>query len=177
VARLSEQLRRFLNDQVFLENRRIMNVIRDIEQHAVAVRLDPPSRTFAELDDSAAAVELPMDRPLFVPPWKPVLDSAGVEVGDEHIAADALYDQVYVDRMRLADNVKRNLQLRPQASLAEIVEAHPLEHGLAELVAYLGLASEDARHVIADEPRQVIQWIDREGATRQATLPLVIFHR
>jgi hypothetical protein len=177
VASLSEQLRRFLDDQVFLENRRIMNVIRDIEQHAVAVRLDPPSGTFTAVDDSAPAVELPMDRPLFVPPWKPVVDSTGVEVGDGRISADALYDQVYVDRIRLADNVQRNLQLRAQASLAEIVDAHPLQHGLAELVAYLGLATEDRRHVIDDERRQVIQWIDGQGAARQATLPLVIFHR
>lgn len=33
VARLSEQLRKYLDDQVWLENRRIMTIIRDIEQH------------------------------------------------------------------------------------------------------------------------------------------------
>jgi hypothetical protein len=176
VARLSEQLRRFLDDQVFLENRRIMNVIRDIEQHAIGVRLEPPPGTFAEVDDSAAAVELPMDRPLFAPPWKPVLDSASVALGDGHIAADALYNQVHVDRLRLAENIRRSLQLRSQASLAEIVESYPLAQGLAELVTYLALASEDPRHVIADEHHQTIRWTDAEGIGRQATLPLVIFH-
>lgn len=177
VARLSEQLRRFLDDQLFLENKRIIAIIREIEQSALALRSEPPPGLFAEIEDSAAAVELPMDKPLFVPPWKPVVDSAGVDVGDARIATDALYDQVYVDRARLAENVRRSLETSPQAALAAIVDAYPLEHGLAELVAYLAIASEDGRHVIDDERRQAIQWIDGQGVARQATLPLVIFHR
>lgn len=36
VARLSEQLRRYLDDQALLENRRIMTLIRELEQHALA---------------------------------------------------------------------------------------------------------------------------------------------
>ena len=38
VARLSEQLRRYLDDQAWLENRRIMQLIRGVEQNALAVR-------------------------------------------------------------------------------------------------------------------------------------------
>ena len=38
VARLSEQLRRYLDDQAWLENRRIMQLIRRVEQSALAVR-------------------------------------------------------------------------------------------------------------------------------------------
>ena len=37
VARLSEQLRRYLDDQAWLENRRIMQLIRGVEQSALAV--------------------------------------------------------------------------------------------------------------------------------------------
>lgn len=177
VARLSEQLRRFLDDQLFLENKRILTLIREIEQSALALRSEPPAGPFAEIDDNAAAVELPMDKPLFVPPWKPVVDSVGVDVGEASISADALYEQVYVDRERLAENVRRSLETFGQSALAAIIDAHPLENGLAELVAYLAIASEDGRHVIDDQHRQTIQWIDSQGVARQATLPLVIFHR
>jgi hypothetical protein len=38
VARLSEQLRRYLDDQAWLENRRIMQLIRNMEKCALAVR-------------------------------------------------------------------------------------------------------------------------------------------
>lgn len=38
VALLSQQLRRFLDDRAYLESRRIMEILRNIEIHAVAVR-------------------------------------------------------------------------------------------------------------------------------------------
>jgi hypothetical protein len=95
VARLSEQLRRFLDEQVFLENRRIMNIIRDVEQHALAVRDEWPVGPFVEIDGAAPAVELPMDRPLYAPPWRPILDSAGVELGDGAVEVEALFEQVH----------------------------------------------------------------------------------
>ncbi|ABM61523.1 DUF3375 domain-containing protein [Halorhodospira halophila] len=42
VSRLSAQLRKFLDDQAWLENRRIMDLIQGVEQHALAVRDHPP---------------------------------------------------------------------------------------------------------------------------------------
>src|SRR6266849_5971092 len=48
VARLSEQLRRYVDDQAWLENRRIMQLIRGVEQSALAVRAEPPQGTFME---------------------------------------------------------------------------------------------------------------------------------
>ena len=42
VAELSKQLRRFLDDQVWLENRRIMDILRGIEAKALAFRSSPP---------------------------------------------------------------------------------------------------------------------------------------
>ena len=38
VARLSQQLRRYLDDQAWMENRRIMQLLREVEQYALAVR-------------------------------------------------------------------------------------------------------------------------------------------
>ena len=73
--------------------------------------------------------------------------------------------------------IRRLLQRRTQVSLAEVAAAHPLEHGLAELVAYLSLASDDPAAIIDEERREAIQWTDTEGRRRQATVPLVIFGR
>lgn len=44
VAALSQQLRRFLDDQAWLENRRIMDILHGIESKALALRDAPPSR-------------------------------------------------------------------------------------------------------------------------------------
>ena len=67
VAQLSQQLRRFLDDQAWLENRRIMDILRGIESKALGVRTTPPSGEFTAIADIGADIELPMERPLYTP--------------------------------------------------------------------------------------------------------------
>ena len=177
IARLSEQLRRYLDDQAWLENRRIMQLLRDVEQHAIALRNDFPDGPAMELDAPAPDITLVMDRPLFTPPFKPVFTDRTVAPGNEDVPAAALFEQIYVDKSRLAEHVRRALQIRPQISLMELVSTNPLEHGLAELIAYLSIAAEDRMALIDDHDTQTIRWTDQTGDVRQATVPLVIFSR
>lgn len=178
VARLSEQLRRYLDDQALLENRRIMTLIRAIEQQAVALRTRPPGGDFTmPMDEPAPAVELPMERPLFSPPFKPAIRQQVLVEGDEDVAADALFDQVYVDKARLQARLRQALQTRDQISLTALLAQQPLEQGLAELVTWLSLATETSQAVIDDARTQTVAWSDAAGRGRRATLPLVIFTR
>ena len=169
VARLSQQLRRYVDDQAVQENRRIMEIIRQIEQNALALRMKPPTGEFLEVDDSAPDLSLTMDRPLFSPPFKPTFNSQAVLAGNEQFAADALYEQIYVDKAALDAHIRRALQTRSQISLEQLVEYRPLEHGLAELVAYMSLAAERRNAVIDDAVKQTIHWTDKSGMQRQAT--------
>src|SRR6266545_367713 len=69
VAQLVEQLRRFVDDQAHLENRRILDLIREIEIHAIKLRSQlPQASAFATIDDLAPHFALPMCRALFYPP-------------------------------------------------------------------------------------------------------------
>ena len=175
VARLSEQLRRYLDDQAWFENRRIMTVIRDLEQHALAVRESPPPDAVMELDEPGPSVELSMERPLFSPPVRPVIRRQALDVGDAELSTDLLFEQFYVDRDRLRARLRRALQTRRQISLAELLEAEPLEQGLAELIAWLSLATGEGRGVIDESRPQTVRWIDADGRAREATLAAVIF--
>jgi hypothetical protein len=177
VARLSEQLRRYLDDKVWLENRQIMQTIRAIEQGTLTVRDQMPPGTFMELDEPAPTIELPMERPLFSPPWKPTFADQILVEGEGDIPTDVLYEQVYVDKTELEAHIRRALQTRSQISLAEIVESRPLERGLAEIVAYLSLAADDRHALIDDEHKQTFSWTDATGRERQATVPLVVYCR
>lgn len=177
VAQVSEQLRRYLDDQTWLENRRIVQLIREIEQHALALRNTPPSGVVGEIDATEPELNLPLERPLFRPSYVPRLDATGIQAGDDDVPADALFEQVHVDKARLAAQVRRALQTRAQVSLADVVAAHPLEQGLAELVAYLSLAVDDRKAVIDEERPQTLFWTDPEHGPRQATMPLVLFTR
>jgi hypothetical protein len=114
---------------------------------------------------------------LFAPPWKPSIADQILLEGEGDVPTDVLYQQIYVDKTELAAHIRRTLQTRPQISLAEIVEARPLERGLAEIVAYLSLAADDSRAVIDDEQRQTLAWIDATGTERRATVPLVMYCR
>ena len=64
VARLSEQLRRYVDHKAWLDNRRIMQLVREIEHSALAVRDAPPTGTLVALDEPSPDVDLTMDRPL-----------------------------------------------------------------------------------------------------------------
>ena len=174
VALLSQQLRRFLDDQAWLENRRIMDLVRSIEARALAVRAQPPTGDFMPMDDLSPSVSLPMERPLYNPPAKLVLDKLTLLAGEGDLDTAALFDQVWVDKALLAGQVRQMLQERAQVTLSEVLAEHPLKHGLGELVAYLQLASESAQAVVDDSVLDVVQWTNFH-TTRQAHLPRVIF--
>ncbi len=177
VALLSMQLRRFLDDQAWLENRRIMEMLHGIETQALAVREAPPAGSFMELDEATPSVELPMERPLFSPPIRPVITEQILLEGGEDIETNALFGQVVVDKARLAGWIRQSLQEKTQVTLGELVHQHPLEHGLAELVAWLTLASEDRKTVFEEDTRESVGWQDATGRQRRATLPRVSFVR
>lgn len=177
VARLSEQLRRYLDDQAWLENRRIMQILREIEQGALLVRDRPPDGSFMELDGMSPEISLPMDRRLFSRPLKPLIEGEMAPGETVDVPVDLLFEQVHVDKDRLEAQIRRALQTLPQIALTELVDAHPLEQGLAELVAYLSLAADDRGAIIDDAHRRTLAWTDDEGRSRQATMPLVIFSR
>jgi hypothetical protein len=168
-------LRRYLDDQAWFENRRIMTVLRELEQHALAVRNAPPPDPVMALDEPAPSVELPMERPLFSPPVRPVIRQLTLEAGDAELSTDLLFEQFWVDRDRLRARLRRALQTRRQISLAELLEAEPLEQGLAELIAWLSLATGERRGVIDESRPETVRWTDADGREREATLPAVIF--
>ena len=177
VALLSQQLRRFLDDQAYLENRRIMDILRGIEAGALAVRGAQPAGDFMTMADTAPAVELALERPLHAPATKLALDSAALVAGDEDLDAGALFSQFVVDKAALARHVRQSLQQRSQITLAELLALRPIEQGLAELVAYLSLAGEQGSAVIDESVEDRVSWQARDGRTKTARLPRVIFAR
>jgi flagellar motility protein MotE (MotC chaperone) len=181
VAQLSQQLRRFLDDQAWLENRRIMDILHGIEAKALALRDNQPTGEVMRIAESAAAVELPMERPLFTPPLKPVIADLELQAGDEDLDPAVLYSQVVVDRAELARRIRHALQDRSQVTLRELTESQPLTQGLAELVAYLQLGSDLFKAVVDENTPEVIVWetLASDGAPirKTARLPRVIFVR
>lgn len=181
IAQLSQQLRRFLDDQAWLENRRIMDILRQIEAHALAVRDYPPLNEVVRIDEASAAVDLPFERPLFRVPAHVTIDDVLVEVGEAAFDVDALYSQVMVDVARLAGNISSALSSDGQVSLKSLIDVSPLEHGLAELVAYLQLGSERFTMVVDDSVIESLCWSGQSASggpiERSVALPRILFTR
>jgi Protein of unknown function (DUF3375) len=177
VARLSQQLRRFLDDQAWLENRRIMDILHSIEAQALAVREEAPTADFMELAEASAAVELPMERPLHRLQVKPRIVDLQLEDGEEAGDVAALFNQVVVDRAELARFIRQALQERSQISLAELVALHPLRQGLSELLFYLQLAGGRSDTAVDEETIESLTWQLADGSYRRVRLPRIIFTR
>jgi hypothetical protein len=189
VAQLSQQLRRFLDDRAFLENRRILTLLHGIESKALALRGAPPTTSLIAIAAMGADVELSLERPLFTPSVKPRLADLALVAGEEDIDTARLFDQIVVDKARLRAAVRRALRQQHQITLRDLLDAEPLHQGLAELVAYLELAHADdgsgaldgLRALVDEAVEEPIRWLARsaagEAVTREARLPRVIFTR
>ncbi len=181
VAQLSQQLRRFLDDQAWLENRRIMEILRSIESKALSLRARPPDGKVAAIPAIGVDIELPMERPLYTPTLKARITDLIVDADEAEVDAAVLFCQVAVDKSELSTHIRRALQEAPQITLRELCERWPLRHGLAELVTYLQLSCEDFRYMIDEGEQDSIVWrgSSRDGVKQQkrAILPRVIFVR
>lgn len=177
VRLLSEQLRKFLDDHVWLENRRVMDVLRNIEAHALKLRDRPTDAFVMEIDAAAPSVTLALERPLYRPGNRAVLDSSIVGEYEVEVDVSALFEQVYVDPARLRAAVTRALQHETHVELPDVIAQQPLEQGLAELVTYLALTDPTFDTILDESHRQHVSWVDAGGGSRRARLPRVIFTR
>jgi flagellar motility protein MotE (MotC chaperone) len=177
VRQLSEQLRRFLDDQVWFENRRVIDLLRGVEARALQLREARTMPVTMELDAPAPAIRLPLERPLYAPVQRVRISSDGVSDAGEETDPAALFEQFHVDPAPLAAGVRAALRGQRSVGLRELVAQRPIELGLAELVTYLSL-SDDAFQVVYDQDRpEEIGWSDGEGIRWVATLPRVSYAR
>ncbi len=181
VAQLSQQLRRFLDDKTWLENRRIMDILHAIEAKALALRGAPPQEPIMTIADLAPEIELPMERPLHTTRARPSIADIELQEGDAQLDASALFSQVVVDTAQLERNIRRLLQEDTQVTLGELCRKNPLQQGLSELVAYLQLAGGTFPVVVDEAVSDLVSWEatgpDGEPTTKRARLPRVIFVR
>jgi hypothetical protein len=181
VAQLSQQLRRFLDDQAWMENKRIMKILHRVEALALSIRTTPPIQDgFMELPGCDFPA-LPMERRLFTPASRTRLTEPDLNVEEgEEIDLWALRNMVVINCSELAGHIRQALQTRAQITIRELLELHPLRHGLAELVGYLqlaGLEEEKKGAMVDDERVEVVEWPVGDGLIRRAYMPSVTFLR
>ena len=170
VRQVSEQLRRFLDDQVWLENRRVLELVRSIESSALALRDNPPD-VGLQVDTAGIPIALPFERPLYDARPAARVESMLDPVEDEQIDVSSLFSQTFVDQARLVDNIRRLLPERSSTLLTDILDFYPVEQGVAEILGYLSLAESDVSVSLDETEEVVVDYRDPDGGARRARMP------
>src|SRR5690606_12767670 len=107
---LIEQLRKYLDDKTYLENKRIADIIKEIEGQAIRIKDNPPmEKAFLELEDRPL-LDFVLERPLFSPPQNPVITDQLIEEGEANIDMANLYEQQYINSEELQANIREMLR-------------------------------------------------------------------
>jgi len=176
---LITQLRRFVEQSNLATSRHILRSMERIEQWLTRVpEAFQHEPCWMELD-APVRIGLPMERPLFEPPHR-----VGFVHGEvlEGITSEAglsdLLSVFHVDIELLRSNVRKQLSMRPQVTLRDITEAIPPEKGMAELIGYLQIATEEPKHIIDRQTMTDMEVPHPASGTRyRVRAPQVIFNR
>ncbi len=144
-ARLAEQLRRLLDEQIQAENRRVQELIQEIKHEAYSQSV-PEQVPLLELE-GVPEIQLVMERSLWEPTKTPTFETqpeSGSEEDLDDIDLSGLYDQFSLHEEALERHIETLLEQQPQIRLSEVLEYYPIEKGLA----YCVLAARDPRHFI-----------------------------
>ncbi|SFV52073.1 FIG149030: hypothetical protein [hydrothermal vent metagenome] len=176
-SRLIEQLRRFLDERAFVENRRILELTQKIEKRAIEIKQNPPkARTFSTIAGNKVALNSIFVKPLYQPKK---VQNFSKELQEEIIEVDmeSFYDIFYIDEASLAQNIQKELLHVSQIKLSEVIAKYPITKGIAELVAYISLAKNSQSVVLDERKKESIVINDATGKAKKIAMPLIIFVR
>jgi hypothetical protein len=181
--RLTEKLRQMLDERNLQENRRVAELIIDVQRLALQIASDGTIESNFWTLEGEPSVQLVMMRPLHpleesdTPTFS--LDFTNLpETALENEIANELYQQFYINEDLLVQRITRKLEHYSTIALTELVQFHPVTQGLPEVVAYLTIAMQSDRHTVDSS---IIDYITipslKAGGQLRLTLPHITFHR
>lgn len=177
LSKLIEQLRRFIDDKTWVENRRILELAQSIEKKAMEFKDKPPTkRDFFSINGVKIVVESIASKRLFVPKSE---ENFSHEIKEDIVEVDLtkLYTQVYVDETLLRENIKKLLQQKSQFTLQELNQEIPIKKGISEVVVYLKLAQNIKNAYIQESKKDSFVIEDEYGDTKKIIMDRVVFVR
>jgi hypothetical protein len=176
-SKLMEQLRRFLDDRSWIENRRVLELCKQIQKSAIDVKDNMPiKKDFALMDDNHVKVDTVFEKSLYsikqASSFKQELNEQKIDMN-----IDSFYDIFFIDEQRLKRNVSEILLSKPQCSVKEIADKFAIKKGVAELIGYLSIAKNSENARVMENSFEEIQISDSEGDAKMVKLPKIIFFR
>ena len=175
--RLIEQLRRFIDDRIWVENRRIVELCRSIEKQALECKeAMPKSRTFMQLPGAKVAIASIADKRLYRL-RNDVHFEVRIEPKTTSIDLESFLHQCYVDEAVLKRRIDRLLEQRAQCTLGEVVAHFGIDKGVAELIGYYSVAKSRDTARIENDSFEIVEIEDFDGNIKKVRVPKTIFTR
>jgi hypothetical protein len=177
--RLSATLRRLLDGRTSAERRRVAGLLREIRGHAVSLAAEPPLEEVGIEVEADLDIESPFRRTFWSePPRFDAADLTGYEA-DERQRLDAFRRLAALHRLdwrEMRGRIRSLSDFRSAPTLADLLNVHPPEAGVVEVLGYLQIAREDGHLVDAAACEEVVVPSGRNGdRPLLLTVPLVTF--
>lgn len=177
--RMAATLRRALESAAAGEDRRLRELLKDVQQLVLACRTSPPSEdSFFELW-GPPEVFASFGRTF----WQPeVPGSMTTELAfAEHVldwdVVNRFRDLVDLNLARLREQVRTCLLAAETVLLSQVLLQFPPREGILEIVGYLVLATEDGHHYVPGDQFSNIELPSRSGLPERWRIPEVLFAR
>jgi hypothetical protein len=176
---LVEQLRKYLDDRIYLENKRIIEIIKDIKTMAIQIKNNPPNNKDIITIPGRPHIDMIMERPLWNVSVSPELKKTDLEDGTSTLVdTEQLYSQFDIDPEELRSRINEFLAKNSQFSLKTLIEKYPVERGLAEILIYVDIAlKNDKAFINEDIYERMILWNKVSNRYFEIQLPQIIICR
>lgn len=172
------QLRKFVEQKNLSESRYILQQIEKIEMLLIEHKEVINNQEWWMEIDSLVKPSFVMERPLFNPPIKIAFEKKQVEDGVAEADTSALFEQFHVDIEELRNNIKYLLKNRSQASLFELLNHFRPTKGVAEVLGYIQIATNEGSHYIDREQLEELTVENKDtGKVYYLQAPLIIFNK
>ncbi|MDF2186785.1 DUF3375 domain-containing protein [Paraflavitalea sp. CAU 1676] len=176
---LGYKLSRIVAEKEQSDRRALKETLQQIFQMAIQ-RIEKPGNERAHYItvDDKPEIKMPLERK---PGEKPVeskfdaLPKAATFKLDAAEALNGLYGDEMIDKGLLLKNIQSMLKEKSQVSLQQVVEAHPLKKGLAELLAYITLIQQYDKHAVNEDMTEDILFDVLQK--KHLRLPQIIFNK
>ncbi|MCW3464386.1 DUF3375 domain-containing protein [Chitinophaga nivalis] len=175
---LIEQLRKFVEQKNLSESRHILHSIEQIESLLMEHKETIDAQAIWMEIDGLFKPSLIMERPIFTVPMKVAFEKTAVEDGLSEADTNILFEQFYVDITALRNNIKYCLRNKSQVTLSELLHHYPSTKGVAEILAYIQIATGEGKHYVnRDQQEELIVENKDSRKIYRLQAPIIIFNR
>ena len=172
--KLVAQLRRFIDDRVRVENKRILELVENIQKSALELKeAGKISKESFYIEGEKADIFIPFEKKLYSVKEEKKLQKRLDETPIELDIA-SFQDLFYVDEEELKEHIETLLEGSSHITLGEVVEVFPVTKGVAEIVGYFSLAQKVFDSIV-EEQKEVIAITTKDGEQKRVRIPRITF--